>query len=152
MILVVCVDDQWGMSFNGRRQSRDKAQRRHLIEMAEGAPIWMNEYTGRLFRADGYLPDDTPDADYRERQVPADIRVADDYLRQAGRREYAFAEMEDVSDLMDRVEGVIVYKWGRQYASDRLFPRKVLKKFKLAGSETFKGTSHENISCVRYRR
>ena len=143
MILVICVDDQWGLSFNGRRQSRDKAQRRHLIGLAEGAPVWMNEYTGRLFRADGFIPEDLPDADYREPEGAADIRIAEDFLRQAGRHEYAFAEAGDFEDIMDRVEGVIVYKWGRQYASDVIFPRRVLKKFKLAGSETFKGTSHE---------
>ena len=44
MTLIVCVDDNMGMLFNHRRQSKDVVVRERILKQAEGKHLWiMNE-------------------------------------------------------------------------------------------------------------
>ena len=49
MTVFVCVDDHNGMLFNHRRQSRDEAVLKDMLDAA-GTDIWMNGYSSKLFR------------------------------------------------------------------------------------------------------
>ena len=67
MTIFVCVDDNNGMLFNRRRQSRDEAVLEDMVRTA-GQKIWMNEYSSKLFQT-----------------VPEKIIVEEDFLVCAGR-------------------------------------------------------------------
>ena len=59
MILVLCVDDEMGMAFNGRRQSRDKALKVWLYRLD---PRLLKPDLGyqRAIGADGLAPGQSP--------------------------------------------------------------------------------------------
>ena len=49
MTLIVCVDDNMGMLFNHRRQSKDVVVRERILKQAEGKHLWMNHYSAKQF-------------------------------------------------------------------------------------------------------
>ena len=49
MIVIVCVDDNLGMMFNNRRQSRDVEVVKKIAEITKGSRLWMNKYSYELF-------------------------------------------------------------------------------------------------------
>ena len=51
---IVCLDQEDGLLFNGRRQSRDRVVTEKILSMTEGKPIWMSAYSRRIF------PEDAP--------------------------------------------------------------------------------------------
>ena len=56
MHLIVCVDDRDGMSFCGRRLSRDRELIAHILKLTAGRKLWMSAYSAKMF----------PDADVME--------------------------------------------------------------------------------------
>ena len=44
MKIIICLDDDNGMMFNNRRQSRDEKVVKDIIEMTDGHSLWMNDY------------------------------------------------------------------------------------------------------------
>ena len=82
MILMVCVDDNMGMAFNHRRQSKDRILRERLLQNAAGTPLWMNSYSAGQFE-ENEIHTDTADS----------LIYADDsFMEKAGPGEYCFAE------------------------------------------------------------
>ena len=51
---IVCLDQEDGLLFNGRRQSRDRVVTEKILSMTEGKPLWMSAYSRRIF------PEDAP--------------------------------------------------------------------------------------------
>lgn len=49
MILAFCVDDQGGLAFNHRRQSRDRALVADLLAAAGARPVFCLPYSAGLF-------------------------------------------------------------------------------------------------------
>ena len=49
MIVIACVDDNNGMLFHQRRQSRDIALYNHILQLTEGKRLLMNEYSAKQF-------------------------------------------------------------------------------------------------------
>ena len=127
MILIACVDDSMGMTFNHRRQSRDAVLCRDLLSLVQGRPLWMHPYSAPLF----------PDA-------PETVIVDEDYLSKAGADEFCFVDREDVSDFSDQIHTIILYHWQRAYPSDRRFPLD-LSEYRKTETVTFEGKSHPEI-------
>ncbi len=50
----LCLDQEDGLLFNGRRQSRDRVVTEKILSMTEGKPLWMSAYSRRIF------PEDAP--------------------------------------------------------------------------------------------
>ena len=101
MILALCVDDKWGMTFNGRRQSMDRLLRADLLEEVGERPLWMSPYTARQFDP-----------------LPSNIRVAEDFLRQAGENDVCFAEVPPLASVLKDTKGIILYRWNKVYPAD----------------------------------
>lgn len=130
MIICVCVDDSLGMSFNRRRQSRDKAQILRLIETAGGRRIFASEYSMPLFTELGI----------------ENVRPTRDFC-EAGDDDICFFELEHIIEYAHRAEGYILYRWNRKYPSDKKFPFDLEKKgFALTQSFDFCGNSHDKIT------
>ena len=124
MILVVCLDQKDGMSFNRRRQSKDRVLRQKLLELCRGKTLWMSAYSARQFEEE---------AD--------NIRADEEFLALAGEGEFCFAETVDVTPWLSRAEELIVYRWDKVYPADLCFS----PAGTLVHTEEFTGFSHEII-------
>ena len=136
MKLIVCVDDRYGMAFNGRRQSKDCVLRKQVLELVGKNLLWMNGYSARQFE------------DRTE-----NMRVSDDYLQMAGQKDYCFVETEDVTPHIALADTVILYHWNRTYPADLYFCKQLLSEdWKLLSTRDFPGNSHEMITQEVYVR
>ena len=45
MRVIVCLDDKGGMTFNNRRQSRDRVLIADVVKMADGSKIFISQYS-----------------------------------------------------------------------------------------------------------
>ena len=131
MHLIVCVDDRDGLSFCGRRLSRDSRLNAHMLQLTEGRNLWMSPDSAKLFPAGSVLADN-------------------DFLKKAGAGDYCFAETAPLPDSCEDLESVTVYHWNRAYPATAYFPRKLLENMHLEWSEEFSGSSHEKITVERF--
>ena len=132
MIIAVCVDDKYGMMFNKRRQSRDRAQQEDLLKWCAGRKLWMHTYSAALF-ADG------------------EICVDDACLEKAEPGDVCFVENLPIKEKAAEIETVILYRWNRRYPADFWFDLE-LTAFDLEETTEFAGSSHEVITREIYRR
>ena len=49
MNVILCVDDDYGVMFNNRRQSQDTKVREFIINLCEGYTLWMSPYSVNQF-------------------------------------------------------------------------------------------------------
>lgn len=129
MKLIVCLDDNNGMMFNKRRQSRDKILIENMLELCEGEQLYTNEYSAKLF------PENT-------------VNVAENFCNSESNY-YCFCENFDAEE--EKIDEIIVYKWNRLYPADTYFNID-LKNWNLIESVDFVGSSHERITRERYVR
>ena len=97
MILIAVVDDDYGMMFNRRRQSKDGALRERILSLAEGGTLWVSPYTYRQFSGCG----------------AGNIRADEEFLRKAGPGEYCFAEEALAAPFANKIEKIILFRWNR---------------------------------------
>ena len=128
MKLIVCLDDNNGMMFNNRRQSRDRMLIENALELCKGEKLYTNEYSAKLF----------PENSVEIVDNPAEIGDG-----------YCFAESFTVNE--ENVDEIIVYKWNKVYPADTYFNIE-LENWSLIESVDFEGSSHEKITREIYRR
>lgn len=128
MKLIVCLDDNNGMMFNKRRQSRDRVLVENVVEFCKGEKLYTNEYSAKLF----------PENSVETVDNPAEIGDG-----------YCFAENFTVNE--EKVDEIIVYKWNRVYPADTYFNIE-LANWNLTEAVDFEGSSHEKITREIYRR
>lgn len=132
MNIIVCLDDNLGMLFNKRRQSKD---RRVLEDIAEFTNrVWISPFSENLFSESLCEP-----------------KVDDNFLEKASSNSYCFVEANKVSPYIDKVEQVIVYKWNRKYPTDFKFDIS-LESWKMIEQKEFAGFSHEKITKEVYAK
>ena len=137
MILIVAVDEDKGMVFNRRRQSKDRVLRERILSLAKGGKLWMNAYTRRQF------PED----------AQGEIIVDEKFLEKAGFGDYCFLENIPASPYEDRIEKIILFWWNRKYPSDTWFDIDLEGGgWKLSETREFSGSSHEKITEEVYVR
>lgn len=137
MIAVVCVDEENGMMFHGRRQSQDRILRENLIRECGENILHMNEYSAKMFKEN----------------VGTQMVVSEDFLCDAKTGEFCFVENRDIGDFLQKLESVILYKWNRRYPADFYlsisFPS---ENWVLERTEEFTGSSHEKITKEVYKK
>ena len=136
MRIILCLDDNGGMTFNNRRQSRDRV----LID-----DIFATVGEGRLIIApfSQKLLSDRTEA----------YTVDDDMLDNARCEDYCFIEDRGVSKHSSRVDEVVIYRWNRVYPADTYFDMDLnAGGFKLVKAYEFEGSSHEKITKEIYTR
>lgn len=135
MYLIVCLDDNNGMRFHSRRQSRDRVVLEKILECTADGKLWMRADSARLFAG---------------REVPQ-LCVSETFLTEAGSGEYVF--LEDRPEEIDQngVERVYVFRWNRVYPADVHFDLG-LSREKLIHREEFPGFSHEKITLEVYEK
>ena len=139
MIVVVAVDDGYGMMFNKRRQSQDEKLREHLLALCSGKRLRMNEYSAKQFA--------TSDTG------TAELCVDEAFLDKAGIGEYCFVENGSLKPYLASIEKLLVYKWNRKYPADiTLDIRPEEQEFTCTIMEEFVGKSHEKITVEEWRK
>lgn len=133
MHLIVCIDDCDGMSFCGRRQSRDSEVFDHIFRLTAGNKLWVSPYSARFISCANVIADEA-------------------FQNKAGDGDYCFVETDALLPSYDNLESVILYHWNRSYPSTVKFPRNLLDGMHLEATEEFAGSSHEKITMERFIR
>ena len=130
MNIIVCLDDNLGMLFNKRRQSKD----RQVLEDIEKFTneVLISSFSKNLFS-----------------ESMCKTKVDDCFLEKAPHNAYCFVEADNISPYIDKVEHIIVYKWNRKYPSDFKFDIS-LDSWKIIEQKEFAGFSHEKITKEVY--
>ena len=122
---VVCLDDSLGMTFNSRRQSRDRVLIEELLSSTEG-DIYIHPYSLPLF----------PKSDR--------IKVSEDPLKDCDGG-ICFIENLPLIPYEDKIDQLIIYRWHRSYPADTYFDLKIDGK-RRTFAKKFKGSSHDKIT------
>lgn len=133
MIVIVCVDDMFGMAFNHRRQSRDRMVTERICLDCEGKSLFVHPYSEALFVDGG----------------PGNRKTCVEYLEKAGAGDICLVERESLKAYEHKIEKVILYRWNRRYPSDVKFDLD-LSDFCLTNQEEFPGSSHDRITREVY--
>lgn len=135
MNLMVCLDNSYGLSFFGRRQSMDSALRRRAMELTEGKQLYLDAYSAEQFS-----------------DFSGSIQVVEDPAGQVPQDGWYFLELSDPEALLQNVQRLAVFCWNRDYPSDKRFPLAHLRKNAvLLFREEFPGSSHESITLEVYQ-
>ena len=133
MKLIVCIDEQGGLLFNKRRQSRDRTLNERILEMTRGARLFVSPYSAKLF-GEG-----------------APLSVSDFPETEAKEGDFYF--LEDKGYALSDCKEIYLYQWNRRYPSDVTFKHDLKKEgFKCVSKTDFAGYSHEKITEEHYVR
>lgn len=131
MKIIVCIDEKNGLTFGGKRQSRDSVLIDDIISLTSGK-LLISPFSSTLFSGKG-------------------ARIASSPLSCADEDEYVFVEDEDCAKYFDVADEVILYRWNRLYPSDlRLSALPDECGLSLSERVDFVGTSHKKITRERY--
>ena len=129
MTLVLCADDRGGLSYNRRRQSRDRAVCADLLTQGEGRLLWMEPGSRALFPEEAQT-----------------VRTADQPWALAGPEDLCFLELSDPAPALERADRLVVYR-----PSDRKIALPP-DGWRLTGQTEFSGHSHDVITKEIYQR
>lgn len=129
MNVALCIDDDMGMLFNSRRQSRDSELIKDFVATAGENKIFINPYSEILFE------------EYN-------VTVDENMLHTADVNDFCFVEKESILPCSSKINTLIIYKWNRKYPSDFTF--EMPSGFTLKETAEFKGSSHEKITKEIY--
>ena len=133
MKIIVCLDDNGGMLFCGRRQSSDRIAYKRILETVGESVLLMNSYSAKQFENEK-------------------IMVDENFLDKAGAEDFCFVENMDISSYADKIGHIIIYRWNRIYPSDIKFPFNLFEdRWQLVSKKDFAGNSHEKITEEIYK-
>ena len=130
MRIALCTDNRKGLSFHGRRLSRDRAQQEDLLALCGGEPLYIAPYSAALFTWAGNR-----------------VRVDEGLLEVSG----PLCFLEDRLPPPEQVEELILYCWNRDYPADVRLGWD-LTAFQIAEAREFPGRSHPRITRTIYVR
>ena len=128
--VAVCVDDEMGMMFNSRRQSRDRVLIEELISSTKGK-IYIHPYSKTLFGDS-------------ERVV-----ISDDPLTECEEGGVVFVENLPILPHKAKIERLVIYRWNRAYPAD-VYLDIPLEGFRMISKSKFVGSSHDKITKEIY--
>lgn len=132
--IIVCVDDKFGISFMGRRVSRDRIVTEDVIRTVHGGKLYIHPDSAVLF------------SEFSDKAISDE-----NYLDKAEYGDFCFVENIDYEKHIKDIESVILYKWNRRYPADVFFDQTLLGGKVPTKIFSFKGNSHENITKEVYR-
>jgi len=130
--LIVCLDNNSGIMFNKRRQSRDKNVIADIISTAENRNIYVSEYSKALF---GNIQTVTFDYSTIFSNSIGDCIFIEDIIP---------------DNIFDFIDTLIIYRWNTNYPYDVQFEFD-LSKFRLTNHIDFIGNSHKQITKEVYK-
>lgn len=134
MNVIVCIDDNFGMMFNHRRQSRDRVVIEDMIKNLSSKKIHMNSYSASLFLK------------YKDY-----IEVDENFMDNPANDDFYFIENVALLDYKEQIDTIILYRWNRNYPDDFYFDLP-LDEYDLIYKTEFVGYSHEKITKEIYKK
>jgi len=131
MTLAICLSDNGGRLFNGRRQSRDTALIEDLIELTDEMKLIASPFSEKLF----------PEGKVEISECSFD-KIEGDFVY--------FDETTALSDKSSVIDRLIVYRWNREYPSDINIDIDIDSLFEMTDSREFAGKSHDKITREIY--
>lgn len=125
MNVIVCVDNNMGVAFNNRRQSKDRILNEKILLKITGK-LKVESYSESLFPLDR-------------------ISIVDDVLQETGSGEWCFSEKRSLRGSEGEIEKLMICRWNRDYPSDVHLDID-LNGWQLLSTEEFTGSSHEKIT------
>lgn len=132
MRIFICLDDNKGMLFNNRRQSRDKAVTEDIINSIKDEKLLISSFSSKLFS-----------------ELSDRVIVDDDFLKNAASTDNCFVENKGLKEFSGKIEEITVYNWNRVYPAD-FFCDLDFGGFSLVKERDFQGNSHEKITKKVY--
>lgn len=132
MKIILCIDDNQGMLFNQRRQSKDAKVLEDIASLTK--ELWISPFSEKLFECQNIK-----------------VNVSITPLVQVQTDDYCFIENQKLLPYINDIEQLIIYKWNRNYPSDFKLDLN-LNEWKLIESIDFIGNSHENITREIYAK
>lgn len=140
MVVYIAIDKDNGLLFNNRRQSQDRIMCENMLKNCGTSNLWIAPFSQSLFESQGG-------------PLPSNLIVDEDFLDKAGENDHCFVENISLSDYIDKIDTLVIYKWNRKYPADFYFDWSILgDKFKKFSLNDFKGFSHENIKREVWKR
>lgn len=135
MIAILLLEDNGGMMFNHRRQSRDRVVTERIAEICSGKKLWMNGYSFKFY---GVLDG---------------VETLEDeaFLSKAGEGDFCLVEDASLKPYIDQLEGLVIFRWNRAYPSD-VYTDIRLEEWEMTEMREYPGNSHEKITEEFYRR
>lgn len=131
MVLLICLDNHNGISFNHRRQSADRCVYERILTRIGQNTLWVRPYSEKKFPADR-------------------ITIVDAFSQVSDPDAWCFAEDGTALAMLEQFEKIIVYRWNRDYPSDVVFPQVCLDMYRLTDVAEFPGNSHDIIKEELY--
>lgn len=130
MTILLCVDNNFGIKFNKRRQSKDKEVIRKIYEITKGKRLFIDSFSSDLFEKNK-------------------VEICDKFPQNAIDDDYFFTENPEFCDF-SKIDKIILFCWNTVYPSDVKFA--LPKEFKIVTTCEFKGNSHDKITEVIYEK
>ena len=131
MEVIICVDDHYGVSFLGKRLSRDKFLYADIAEYINKRTLCVNAKAAALFQ---------------EQQIS--LKITTDFSEDS----LYFVEDTEIFRNRSKISKIILYRWNRIYPSDVRFSPEWLDEFQLINRTEFAGFSHDLITREVYCR
>lgn len=128
--IAVCIDENGGMLFNSRRQSRDRELISDFLKTANKNKVLIKPFSKILFEE-------------------KNVYIDENCLEIAEENDYCFIEDESIIPYSHKINRIIIYKWNRNYPNDFCF--EMPRGFVLETSYNFKGSSHQIITKEIYK-
>ncbi len=133
MRIITCLDQNGGLFFNQRRQSRDRLLITDLLHFCKGNQLYISAYSQELF------PDSAP------------VLTAEDPLTAAKAGTFCFVEGLLLAPVEETIEELILYRWDKVYPAD-VFLDLDLSQWNLQSTYDFVGSSHDKITREVYTK
>lgn len=135
MILVACVDRKNGMSFYGRRQTKDRVVQERILQDAYPGKVAMSRRCAAGFPA----------------EFQPHIICRDNPMETAS-GQFCMIGAEKASQYADQIEKVILYRWDTVYPADACFDLPLDDGWELESETYFDGHSHPDVRREVYVR
>ena len=127
MKIIICLDNNNGLMFNNRRQSRDSKVIDDIFKVIDSSKLYINDFSAELF-------------------TDRNVIKCNDFLEECSEDDYCFIENADFKKYINKVNTIIIYRWNRSYPFDKKFNTDLLTSFRLKYTIDFAGTSHDKIT------
>jgi hypothetical protein len=130
MKVIICLDDNNGMLFNNRRQSRDSAVLEDIFASLGEEKLNIFQFSQKLFDSFGDR-----------------VSVCTTLMEQGT----YFIENIDLKSYEGSLNEIVVYRWNRVYPAD-FYCEIDLGAFNIVSELEFQGSSHDKITKIVYSR
>ena len=127
MTVFLCIDDNRGMLFNNRRQSRDSEVINDMLKTASGS-VYAHSFSEKYLST-----------------LSSSFAFSDTLLED--KKDFCFIENLDIAPYLSSIDSIILYKWNRDYPFDVTFDVDLKAEgYRLENKNDFAGSSHDKIT------